>query len=34
MGAEVQRYPTGDQPHEGSRQRPSAGIHGHLGAAN
>ena len=29
MGAEVQRYPTGAQPHEGSRQRPNARLYGH-----
>ena len=34
MRTEVQGYPTGAQPHEGSRKRPSTGLYGHPGAAN
>ena len=34
MGTEVQGYPIGAHPHEGSRKRPSIGLYGHPGAAN
>ena len=34
MGAEVQRYPTRAQPHEGSRQRQGPELDRHLGEAD